>query len=126
MTISLPTTMLAYKLVKMPISFSYRFTSSYTSMCYATSGIKLSSGMELWTGKTMGSTYTVSNVLYFKHNESNQMLISKDSDTGPWTLVSYVTPTSFYFSVSITNKNSESAIFYYVLNNGSYEFHGVE
>lgn len=82
--------------------------------------------MELWTGKTMGSTYTVSNVLYFKHNESNQMLISKDSDTGPWTLVSYVTPTSFYFSVSITNKNSESAIFYYVLNNGSYEFHGVE
>lgn len=126
MTISLPTTMLAYKLVKIPISFTYNFTSTIFVSCYVTSGIKLSSGMELWTGKTMGASYTVSNALYFKHDEKNQIYLSIDSETGPWTLVTYVSPTTFYFSVDVKNAYSSSCSLYYRLHNGFYEIRGLE
>nr|DAS76616.1 MAG TPA: hypothetical protein [Caudoviricetes sp.] len=117
-------TLLAYKLVKISISFSYKFSSG-DDRCKASGGIQLSeSNPTIWNDNTLGYTYTVSNVLYLKHDEKNQIYLSIDSETGPWTLTS-ISPTNLRLTVLVSNR-TYSTVFNYTLNGGSYEIRGVE
>lgn len=117
-------TLLAYKLVKISISFSYKFSSG-DDRCKASGGIQLSeSNPTIWNDNTLGYTYTVSNVLYLKHDEKNQIYLSIDSETGPWTLTS-ISPTNLRLTVLVSNR-TYSTVFKYTLNGGSYEIRGVE